>query len=108
MCLLLSIELLRLGVFGLAMDKSGLQALRHAPLAHPSDRRTADLQSVGDLHIGPSFAGSIFAFVSLQEDTCMGELACRGAGAVDQALQFATVRFTGLFLFLGMGMSPCV
>src|SRR5215217_7036084 len=91
MRLLLSIELARFGGLGPAMDQRRLQSLRNEPLAHPSDRRAADLQSIGDLGVGPGFVGSIFALVGLEQDAHMGQLARRGVAASDQALQPAAI-----------------
>jgi hypothetical protein len=91
MRLLGAIELFGLGVFRFAMDESGLQSLGNEPLSHPRDRRAADLQSVGDLGVGQSFAGSILALVGLQEDARMGQLSRRGVSASDHALQGGAV-----------------
>src|SRR3990170_631768 len=91
MRLLGAIELFGLGVFRPAMDESGLQPLGNEPLSHPRDRRAADLQSVGDLHVGPGFAGSILALVGLEQDTRMGQLSRWGVAASDHALQSAAV-----------------
>src|SRR5215204_3114501 len=68
--LLLSIELVGFGGLWLAVDQRRLQPLPGEPLAHPSDRRAAYLQSIGDLGVGPGGAlvGSIFALVGLEQD----------------------------------------
>src|SRR5215218_1471553 len=87
MRLLLSTELARFGGFGPAVDQRRLQSLPGEPLAYPSDRRAADLQSIGDLGFGPGFVGSIFALVGLEQNAHMGQLARRGVAASDQALQ---------------------
>src|SRR5829696_3841120 len=92
MGLLLSIELLRFGGLGPAVDQRRLQPLPGEPLAHPSDRRAAYLQSIGDLGVGPGgFVGSILGLVGLEQDARMGQLARRGVAARDQALQLATL-----------------
>src|ERR687898_1443935 len=91
MRLLGTIELFGLSVFRPAMDESGLQSLSNEPLSHPRDRRAADLQSVGDLGVGPSFAGSILALVGLEQDARMGQPSRRGVAASDHALQTAAV-----------------
>src|SRR5215208_6405206 len=90
MRLLLSIELLRLrfGGLGPAVDQRCLQPLPGEPLAHPSDSRAADLQSIGYLGVGPGgLVESIFALVGLEQDARMGQLARRGVAASDQAFQ---------------------
>src|SRR5215204_2961360 len=92
MGLLLSIELLRFGGLGSAVDQCRLQPLPGEPLAHPSDRRAAYLQSIGDLGVRPGgFVGSIFALVGLEQDARMGQLARRGVAASDQAFQLAAI-----------------
>src|SRR5215207_8580913 len=88
MRLLLSIELLRFGGLGPAVDQRCLQPLPGEPLAHPSDSRAADLQSIGYLGVGPGgLVESIFALVGLEQDARMGQLARRGVAASDQAFQ---------------------
>src|SRR5215211_6817741 len=92
MGLLLSIELLWFGGLGPAVDQRCLQALPGEPLAHPSDRRAAYLQGIGDLGVGPgSLVGSIFALVGLEQDVRMGQLARRGVATSDQAFQAAAI-----------------
>src|SRR5215218_1480804 len=93
MGLLLSIELVGFGGLGPAVDQCRLQPLPGEPLAHPSDRRAAYLQSIGDLGGGPGvgFVGSIFALVGLEQDARMGQLARRGVATSDQAFQLAAI-----------------
>src|SRR4029453_5853945 len=91
MRLLLSIELLRFGSLGPAMDQRRLQPLHGEPLAHPSDRRAADLQGIGDLGVGPGLGESIFALVGFEKDARMGQPARRGVAASDQAFQPAAI-----------------
>src|SRR5215204_546851 len=93
MGLLLCIELGGFGGLGPAVDQCRLQPLPGEPLAHPSDRRAAYLQSIGDLGVGPGggFVGSIFALVGLEQDARMGQLARRGVATSDQAFQLAAI-----------------
>src|SRR5215207_611060 len=93
MGLLLSIELLRFGGLGSAVDQCRFQPLPGEPLAYPSDRRAAYLQSMGDLGVGPGggFVGSIFALVGLEQDARMGQLARRSETTSDQAFQLAAI-----------------
>src|SRR5215207_2398456 len=93
MGLLLCIELGGFGGLGPAVDQCRLQPLPGEPLAHPSDRRAAYLQSIGDLGVGPGggFVGSIFALVGLEQDARMGQLARRGVATSDQAFQAAAI-----------------
>ena len=89
---LLSIELLRFGGLGSAVDQCRLQPLPGKPLAYPSDRRTAYLQSIGDLRIRPGgFMGSIFALVGLQQDARRGQLERRDVATSDQTFQLAAI-----------------
>jgi len=64
------------------VDQRRLQPLPGEPLAHPSDRRAAYLQSIGDLGVGPGGAlvGSIFALVGLEQDARMGLTGAQGRG----------------------------
>src|SRR5215218_9168244 len=91
MRLLLSIELAWFGGLGPAVDQRRLQPLPSEPLAHPSDRRAADLQDIGDPGVGPGLLGSIFALVGFEKDARMGQPASRGVAASDQALQAAAI-----------------
>src|SRR5215203_560664 len=114
MGLLLCIELVGFGGLGPAVDQRRLQPLPGEPLAHPSDRRAAYLQSIGDLGVGPGggLVGSIFALVGLEQDTRMGQLARRGVATSDlkpsRMPRYSLDKLTGLFLFLGIERPPHV